>query len=555
MENTPVLPYSVDENAPSTSLPSSSLMAAAAMPGALPVGLSRPKRSRSRTQSAPPHLLEIGNQLAQEDRDHGPSIRLPEEYPVAAQDENQAKRELKQPMLSETERTFASDDPVFELGNGRERDMLATDQLYHTSAIPVVVTPVIGRHRRLRSLSALMAGDQDTRRHTLRAGTMPSLSSEDTPSRPTSVSDGLLLSPLFETYNNSNLLPSASLEPLISRPPSDPRRRRKWILKWGLVLLILAGLGVGLYFLWPILSNKVIIPALDWVDHHLPNWAIALIILGSLTFLPALMMPSAPLLWLAGVVFRYWPGFALVTAGVLMGMTVPFFIGQKFLRHRVRGWLDRKKKIAFLIRSAERQHPFKWVMLLRLADMPYTVVNYLFSTTSIPFKTYIVASLVGQSPHNFASLYIGITLKDLAEASKHGHKLSKVTIVEIVLGAVAVVLVIVGGALWARQTLRKMEMEERTLEEHRRLQQDGDEGTIDVVSTTEPRTMELSPLPVDEQGHIDLVVTTPGAVPDVGGQIPTSPPVRARTPRTPSRLQPTRSLQSQNSRNLELLEV
>lgn len=77
-----------------------------------------------------------------------------------------------------------------------------------------------------------------------------------------------------------------------------------------------------------------IIPIIIWEKKTFSTAVLALIIFGSLILFPAILIPSTPSMWVAGMTFGYGYGFLLVMAAIPLGVTIPFFIGSLFY-HRI----------------------------------------------------------------------------------------------------------------------------------------------------------------------------------------------------------------------------
>lgn len=61
---------------------------------------------------------------------------------------------------------------------------------------------------------------------------------------------------------------------------------------------------------------------------------LALIVFASLALFPILLIPSTPSMWVAGMTFGYGYGFLMIIGGVLIGASIPYFIGSLFY-HRI----------------------------------------------------------------------------------------------------------------------------------------------------------------------------------------------------------------------------
>ncbi|XP_010054892.2 uncharacterized protein LOC104443258 [Eucalyptus grandis] len=117
-------------------------------------------------------------------------------------------------------------------------------------------------------------------------------------------------------------------------PPDIATSSGRW-WRWGVKVIglcILAGISVVIIVNWlgPPLMNKVIVPTIDWVTRSFDRPTLAFLIFATTALFPALMLPSTPSIWIAGMSFGYVTGFAIVMAGITIGVTLPYFIGLPF---------------------------------------------------------------------------------------------------------------------------------------------------------------------------------------------------------------------------------
>lgn len=80
----------------------------------------------------------------------------------------------------------------------------------------------------------------------------------------------------------------------------------------------------------PMLSLQVVAPILYWESTTFSRPAIALICFGAIALFPSVLLPSSPFMWLAGMTFGYLYGFLIITVGMSIGMSLPYFIGSAF---------------------------------------------------------------------------------------------------------------------------------------------------------------------------------------------------------------------------------
>ena len=193
--------------------------------------------------------------------------------------------------------------------------------------------------------------------------------------------------------------------------PRNTRRSRGWI-RIAVIIAALAGLVVAVKFL-PVV--EYLNDLLTWVD-GLGLWAPLVLIL---IWIPVcvLMGPGSILTLGTGFLFGVVKGTILVSIGSTLGASVSFLVGRKFAR----GWVGAKiagdEKFAAIDRAVGREG-WKIVLLTRLSPViPFNLLNYGLSITRVRFWHYVLASWIGMLPGTIMYVYIGTTLKTLAEAA------------------------------------------------------------------------------------------------------------------------------------------
>ncbi|KAK6137653.1 hypothetical protein DH2020_028579 [Rehmannia glutinosa] len=239
-----------------------------------------------------------------------------------------------------------------------------------------------------------------------------------------------------------------------------------WWAKLVLVVLFVGVLG-AVFFKWvgPFFMDKEIIPIIIWERKTFSTTMLALIVFGSLTIFPSLLIPSTPSMWVAGMTFGYGYGFLLIIGGVAFGVTIPYFVGSLFC-HRIHAWLERYPKKASIIRLAGEGNwfnQFRAVTLIRISPFPYVIYNYCAMATDVKYGPYLLGTLVGIVPEIFVALYTGILIKTLANASHDRHSLSALQIVFNVIGFCITVATTVIVTLYAKRRLKELQMQEELL--------------------------------------------------------------------------------------------
>lgn len=175
-------------------------------------------------------------------------------------------------------------------------------------------------------------------------------------------------------------------------------RRKRFIFAAGLLVLAITGLAlkeVGY------LAPETIF---DFLDAHPLLAPIAFLVL--LVVMTLLLLPTLPLNLGAGFLWGpYWGGFYTVT-GAAIGAALAFLISRylaadlvnRHFRHRTWVWLLEQV----------RQQNWKVVAFTRINPIfPTAPLNYFFGLTSIPFWSYLLATIVFIAPMAFLFAYLG----------------------------------------------------------------------------------------------------------------------------------------------------
>ena len=135
----------------------------------------------------------------------------------------------------------------------------------------------------------------------------------------------------------------------------------------------------------------------------------------------ALMLPSIPLMLLAGVLFGPWFGTLYATVGASLGTTTTFLVGRMIGRDTFDRWA-RNNSLLTRVDALSHSHGFWLVVLLRLLPyFPLNLLNYGFGLTRIRFRVYAITSFLMTIPG--ALMYAGAgdilkaAMSDKAEVS------------------------------------------------------------------------------------------------------------------------------------------
>jgi uncharacterized membrane protein YdjX (TVP38/TMEM64 family) len=166
-----------------------------------------------------------------------------------------------------------------------------------------------------------------------------------------------------------------------------------------------------------------------------------------------LFLPGSLLTIGAGFIFGPLVGIPTVSIGSTLGAGAAFLLSRSLLRDWVSRAVAQRTEIVAL-EKAVAQEGFKIVLLTRLSPiLPFNLLNFALGLTTVSFRDYLVASWIGMLPGAFLYIYVGTTIKSIADLSSGRTAVKSSHTVLLVAGLVATLLVVVLLARIARQAL------------------------------------------------------------------------------------------------------
>jgi uncharacterized membrane protein YdjX (TVP38/TMEM64 family) len=151
---------------------------------------------------------------------------------------------------------------------------------------------------------------------------------------------------------------------------------------------------------------------LEWIQDIGPWGAV----LFGAVYVPAavLFVPGSLLTLGAGFLFGVAKGTVIVSLGSTAGAAAAFIVARRLARDWVARRLARRPILAAIERAVETES-FKVVLLTRLSPaFPFNLLNYAYGLTSVPFRTYVLASWIGMLPGTIMYAYLGSAANSLA---------------------------------------------------------------------------------------------------------------------------------------------
>jgi uncharacterized membrane protein YdjX (TVP38/TMEM64 family) len=168
----------------------------------------------------------------------------------------------------------------------------------------------------------------------------------------------------------------------------------------GLAVLVL-GLLVG-WFLLPV--AQWVAALTGWINGF-GAWGP---VLFGLAYIVAVLLlaPAEPMSIAAGLVFGAW-GIPVVLVSATIGAALAFLVSRHLLRARLRELVRQRPKFVAVDRAVS-EAGWKIVILLRLSLLvPFSVQNYFFGVTGVPFVPYVIATAVGIIPGSVLYVSLG----------------------------------------------------------------------------------------------------------------------------------------------------
>eukprot|EP01121_Diplochlamys_sp_Union-15-3_P009491 TRINITY_DN2589_c0_g1_i1.p1 TRINITY_DN2589_c0_g1~~TRINITY_DN2589_c0_g1_i1.p1 ORF type:complete len:115 (+),score=1.80 TRINITY_DN2589_c0_g1_i1:268-612(+) len=109
---------------------------------------------------------------------------------------------------------------------------------------------------------------------------------------------------------------------------------------------------------------------------------------------------------MAGYLYGALQGTLLSWVGSTMGSIACFFLGKKVFKKMAQSWASKYLILSVINSVLENHDGFKMVLLLRLSPItPYSVLNYLLSTSRIKFWSYVLSTMLVQLPRHRCTQY------------------------------------------------------------------------------------------------------------------------------------------------------
>ncbi|KAG0287823.1 hypothetical protein BGZ97_006985 [Linnemannia gamsii] len=190
---------------------------------------------------------------------------------------------------------------------------------------------------------------------------------------------------------------------------------------------------------------------LRYIDGHKRIGAVLFI--ASYTVACTLFLPGSLFTIGAGFLFKPFPiALLIVLLGDVFAAVVSFIFGRYVFYDWVKGMMSKHPKFNALDQVIQ-DDGWKIVVMLRLTPIPFNLITYFFSITSIRLWTVVWATCIGVLPGSCIGIWIGSLLKGLSGIDN--PELATKNVVILVMNGIFVACCILTLSLFGKRSLRK----------------------------------------------------------------------------------------------------
>lgn len=213
------------------------------------------------------------------------------------------------------------------------------------------------------------------------------------------------------------------------------------ILKFALLLLIIIGLPLYIYFFEPqLIDSMSSVENVNALFEHYHAESILVYIGAQILQIIICVIPGQWLQFAAGYMYGFWLGFLYSIIGAAIGSVVTYYLAKLLGRDAMHLIFGEARINEFIHKLNSKKAIVIVFLIFLIPGVPKDLCNYAAGISEMKLKPFLIVSLVGRSPGMMGSLLIGRQI----EAGNYTGA--------IVVAAVAVVLCVVGIIMRKRLT-------------------------------------------------------------------------------------------------------
>ena len=213
------------------------------------------------------------------------------------------------------------------------------------------------------------------------------------------------------------------------------------ILKFALLLLIIIGLPLYIYFFEPqLIDSMSSMENVNALFEHYHAESILVYIGAQILQIIICVIPGQWLQFAAGYMYGFWLGFLYSIIGAAIGSVVTYYLAKLLGRDAMHLIFGEARINEFIHKLNSKKAIVIVFLIFLIPGVPKDLCNYAAGISEMKLKPFLIVSLVGRSPGMMGSLLIG---RQIVAGNYTGA---------IVVAAVAVVLCVVGIIMRKRLT-------------------------------------------------------------------------------------------------------
>lgn len=213
------------------------------------------------------------------------------------------------------------------------------------------------------------------------------------------------------------------------------------ILKFALLLLIIIGLPLYIYFFEPqLIDSMSSMENVNALFEHYHAESILVYIGAQILQIIICVIPGQWLQFAAGYMYGFWLGFLYSIIGAAIGSVVTYYLAKLLGRDAMHLIFGEARINEFIHKLNSKKAIVIVFLIFLIPGVPKDLCNYAAGISEMKLKPFLIVSLVGRSPGMMGSLLVGRQI----EAGNYTGA--------IVVAAVAVVLCVVGIIMRKRLT-------------------------------------------------------------------------------------------------------
>jgi uncharacterized membrane protein YdjX (TVP38/TMEM64 family) len=189
----------------------------------------------------------------------------------------------------------------------------------------------------------------------------------------------------------------------------------KRIITLLIFIALVAAMGIGQHYFpdWQWIVNHEQSLREYVTVHPILSWCIGLFAYFAISLIPGTAGKSVVCGWL----FGFWKAIAMVELGLTAAAVVSFLCGRFLARDAVkRKW---RSRLRILSRRFTRDGAF-YLLALRLAHAPFTLVNYGAGALKIPLPAFCWTTFLGILPGSAVFIFAGTRVPSLKIVAEQG---------------------------------------------------------------------------------------------------------------------------------------